>query len=75
MSEANLDVYVERERQKKAFTEAHDDGHAADDFLHLVGRQVQAGLSVDSEWGKRQRLVKIAALALAGIESYDRRCP
>lgn len=71
------EVIAERIRQiKKGFNEAHDDHHSLDELAdHILA---YAG------WGKemlrlshpekfRTRMVQVATMALAAVESYDRR--
>jgi hypothetical protein len=69
----------------------HDDEHEAIDWLHLIFKQLKAGEkewaarrqkegrdNADMRVGVfevRDRLIKIAALAIAGIESIDRKGP
>lgn len=66
------DIEAERARQLAAFSLRHDDEHTTDEFLHLCGEFVDRGLSASSEWGKRGRLVQVAALAVAAVEAWDR---
>lgn len=80
-----LDIFAERDRQDAQWGgPEHDDGHTAHDWLRYIGHQAQRAhdetLSddrtqlVDPEH-YRQRLVKIAALAVAALESHDRSHP
>lgn len=50
----------------------HDDDHSPEDFVRFIGAQ-----AVKCEYGRgpnvRERLVKIAALAVAAVESLDRQ--
>ena len=70
------DVLDERRRQDAQWGgPEHDDEHVASDWLTYIRHQadhakVQA--RVDNPAGYRERLVKIAALAVAAIESHDR---
>lgn len=48
----------------------HDDTHDVQDFLGFIEAQIQKYRSDTSSI--RDRLVKIAALAVAGCESFDR---
>lgn len=49
----------------------HDDEHDVQDFLGFIEVQIQKYRSDTSSI--RDRLVKIAALAVAGCESFDRQ--
>lgn len=44
----------------------HDDLHGPDEFMGYITRQIEKDTDV------RERLVKIAALAVAAVESFDR---
>lgn len=78
-------ICEERVRQDKQWGgRAHDDTHSQQDWLHFIYHQVGvagAEISVpdptrhvdDVTAAYRSRLVKVAALALAAIESTDRR--
>lgn len=50
----------------------HDDEHGPDEFVTFIEHQIarsDRGRGPDA----RERLVKIAALAVAAVESYDRK--
>lgn len=72
-----LEVIQERERQDEQWGgPEHDDSHFIYEWLQFIDDQYEKGMH---EWicggGRnkiRARLVKIAALAFAGIESIDR---
>lgn len=49
----------------------HDDEHGMDDFAWFISRQLDK-CDYGRGAGVRKRLVKIAALAVAACESYDR---
>lgn len=73
------DIRYERERQDAQWGgPEHDDEHDPKDWLHFIDKQTIAGV-FDVELGEqepgsyRMRLVKIAALAVAAIESHDRK--
>ncbi len=69
---AIIDVLAEREHQDAQWGgEAHDDTHLKDDWLHFIRKQLDHAFHVGTP-GVRDRLVKIAALAVAAIESHDR---
>lgn len=78
-----FDIVAERIRQNEQWGgPGHDDEHAAADWLRFVVTQAVKAregclddnylIAVDPE-GYRARLVKIAALAVAAIESHDRK--
>lgn len=67
LAEVLAEVVAERGRQNKQWGGAeHDDEHGPDEFLGFIRRQVSKDGDV------RERLIKIAALAVAAIESLDR---
>jgi hypothetical protein len=73
------DIRAERERQDEQWGgPEHDDEHGPADWLHFIDKQIIAGV-FDVELGEqnpgsyRARLVKTAALAVAAIESHDRK--
>jgi len=66
------DILAERKRQDAQWGgPAHDDSHNIWDWLHFIDLQV--GKTREGPIDQRARLVKIAALALAAIESIDRK--
>lgn len=73
------DIAAERAAQDEQWGGAtHDDGHMAHDWLVFIGQQLKRARADYAQVGGfpapvRARLVKIAALAVAGIESIDRR--
>lgn len=80
-----LDIFAERDRQDAQWGgPEHDDGHSARDWLVYIQKQLDTALAetlsddatqlVDPQH-YRERMVKIAALALASIESLDRAIP
>lgn len=82
------DIIAERGRQDAQWGgPPHDDDHSPDEWLEFIEHQVDAahaliGAGSEDENGEpngdaryRQRLVKIAALAVAAIESLDRLAP
>ena len=75
-------VSEERARQDAKWGgTAHDDGHDAQDWSQFIGYQNQAipyeaNLAVDREEYDaivRRRFIKIAALAVAAVQSIDRK--
>lgn len=71
------DVEAERKRQDQKWGgSAHDDCHSTADFVQLIEdyagwARVMAGMSNYEK--TRNRLVQVAALAVAAVESMDRR--
>jgi hypothetical protein len=71
------EVAEERVRQDKQWGgAAHDDEHQTAEFVQLI--EVYAGLArttaaVDDFKEARKRLLQVAALAVAAIESIDRK--
>jgi len=69
------EVIQERKNQDRQWGgPAHDDAHAEYDWVCYIDRQ--AGLihsERDSASSVRSRFIKIAALAVAAVESIDRR--
>lgn len=72
------EIAAERVRQDEQWGgPEHDDTHGPADWMHFIDKQTVAGV-FDVELGEekpgsyRRRLVKIAALAVAAIESHDR---
>lgn len=78
-----IDVFAERERQDAQWGGAdHDDRHSGNDWLDYIGKQQLVavnetlsdnGLEIVDPEHYRQRLVKIAALAVAALEVHDRK--
>lgn len=68
------DVMAERRTQDEQWGgAAHDDEHAAYEWLEYIDKQVRKANGVRNDDDRyRSRLVKIAALAAAAIESVDR---
>ena len=72
------DITEERIRQSEEWGgAAHDDSHGPHDWVGYIGKQNQVAFAAfvgknndAKEW--RSRMVKVAALAIAAIESYDR---
>lgn len=73
-----IEISTERTSQHTQWGgESHDDGHPPDDWLVFIEHQIKRardgnGHGTDTYESVRARLVKIAALAVAGIESIDR---
>ncbi len=73
-----LDVYAdirsERARQDSQWGgPAHDDGHEGGEWLEYIEEQATKTWRAVTAAEYRERLVKIAALAVAAIESHDRK--
>jgi hypothetical protein len=71
---AIADVQAERDRQvRKGWSTEHDDGHTGHEWSWIIGQRVIEILdpAQDGE-STRQLLVEIAAIAVAGLEAYDR---
>lgn len=79
-----VEALAERDRQDEQWGgPAHDDAHTDHDWVRFIIYQVNhaQNISLDARYGDlpisdgtvRQRLVKIMALAIAAIESIDRR--
>lgn len=70
-------VADERARQiEKGYDKDNDDAKPGTNWAHLVQREAhyaaQASIGDHDKHGFRQRMVRVAALAIAAIESYDR---
>lgn len=77
MSEAaQRDIQAERQRQIESlgYTAEHDDQHSPVEFASMIANYLE---EIDAELGGRDagrlNFVKIGALAMAAIESIDRR--
>ncbi len=67
------EIKQERARQDAKWGgPAHDDEHDIDDFGDFIAQKL-AHMSAGSPAWKRAKLVQIAALAVAAIESADRK--
>jgi hypothetical protein len=71
------EVLAERDRQDEQWGgPKHDDDHIEQDWFAFIGNQIdkaeRESFRLYAESTPRDRLIKIAALALAGIESIDR---
>jgi hypothetical protein len=73
------EVLDERGNQDRQYGPEHDDQHSREEWLNLLVRHL--GLATDDGSGRaaevryRQQLLRVAALALAALESYDRQHP
>lgn len=66
------DVVTERGRQRLEFPEAEDDGLDPAEWIARVAKHLGRAVSRDPHTF-RQQMVVVGALALAAVESYDRR--
>lgn len=71
------DVAEEHAHQDELWGTEHDDGHASDDRLNFIEGRLgwllnQVGEYSVSDEGFRDAMIKIAALAVAAVEAYDR---
>jgi len=67
-------IEKERERQDlKWGGPAHDDRHDERDWLHYLEHQLFGYVRASTIWEGRARLLKLAALTVAVIESIDRQ--
>jgi hypothetical protein len=72
LSQAEVDVLEERRKQviEKGWTDRHDDGHDQYALQHAA-----AAYALQDHWhprGRRENLIRAAALMLAAIEKLDR---
>lgn len=64
------DISAERNRQDEQWGgPANDDAHSVIDWQNCIHKQIR---QLANEAERRERLVKIAALAIAAVESHDR---
>lgn len=67
------EIHAERDRQDAQWGGVeHDDCHSSSDWMDFIDHQLDRW---HEEGEARVRLIRIAALAIAGIESIDRREP
>lgn len=67
-----LDVLDERFSQRVEFMEAEDDMLTPAEWIARIAKHLGRAVTQDPETFRRE-LVIVGALALAGIEAYDRR--
>lgn len=68
------EVKTERARQDSKWGGPdHDDAHTHQEFLGFIEKQKNLALQPDDPQQPRTRLIKIAALAIAAVESLDRK--
>ena len=70
MKQILLEVVEEREKQDKRWGGSkHDDKHLFSDWIFFIGDYLKGRRGKNY----RDRMIKIAALAVAAVESYDRK--
>ena len=72
---ALIEVLTERERQRDMWSADHDDGHTSQDWDRFIRSRLEDFYDdspATTESRRRDRMVKIAALALAALEADDR---
>jgi len=77
MSKAQIlqEIRDEREKQDQQWGgRHHDDAHSIEDWLRYMAQQ-GAKLVFNRPKLCRERFIKIAALAVAAVESIDRKLP
>jgi len=78
-SDAIADVFKERRRQNEKWGGAdHDDTHTSLYFIMLIkdyATWAGAMLAMGNRTKMRKRLIQVAALAIAAVESIDRFTP
>ncbi len=71
------EVGEERARQDAEWGRDHDDGHTQSDWVALLTRHaglaVNDGVTTEDADRYRRQLVRVAALAVAAVESLDRK--
>lgn len=66
-----IEVAQERQHQDEKWGgPEHDDGHSIEEWKNFINRELRAYTFGDKN--HRDRMVRVAALAVAAIESYDR---
>lgn len=74
VSMAAADVARERAHQlAKWGGPAHDDSHTEDDWQRFIADRIDIGTGIVLDEPYRHRLVEVAALAIAALESFDRK--
>ena len=68
------EIKQERARQDEQWGGAeHDDQHSSSLFMSLVEKQAYKACTPNGDGKFRERFIKIAALAVAAVESIDRK--
>jgi hypothetical protein len=65
------EVQEERRRQDEKWGAAHDGGHSFGRWIDLIDIQLTNAVGLPNEQFRRH-MVKVAAIAVAAVESYDR---
>lgn len=74
MVEVLTEVANERDRQDEKWGgPGHDDTHDSDDWVHFIELRCVRALQAKTGVSYRVRMVQIAALAVAAIQSFDRK--
>ena len=72
---ALLDLLMERQRQSGMWSADHDDGHTSQDWDRFIRCRLDEFYSDEvenTEPRRREKMIHIAALALAALEADDR---
>lgn len=72
------EVLSERELQKEAFSQDHDDALRPADWVTQIVRQLGYAVLTDRKTGEvqglsRKQLIRVAAVAAAAVEAIDRK--
>jgi hypothetical protein len=78
MNRVEIFTNIEQEREKQDLEwggAIHDDEHSLEDWIDFIDAQINRAEECESTNlpGVRERLIKVAALAIAAVESIDRR--
>ena len=65
-------IDTERREQHARWGNKNDDGHSVRDWVAFIAKQIGLAMSGES-WTFRERMVKVAALAIAAIEWDERQ--
>lgn len=66
------EIAAERKRQDEKYGARHDDQHDVIDWQAFIEYQLDEAVMADAD-DARERFIKVAALAVAAVESYDRK--
>ena len=74
------EVVAERAAQDQEWGgRPHDDGHGVAEWVALLARHVglamNDGATTEDPVRFRRQMVRVAAVALAALEAFERRCP
>jgi hypothetical protein len=78
MNKVEIFTKIEQEREKQDLQwggALHDDEHSLEDWIDFIDAQINRAEECESTnlLCARERLIKVAALAVAAIESLDRK--